>query len=67
MAVDEVVELRNAIPQRTTDAVAKRNAAIHAAGRLLVERLIEQIAVDLVPIANPLFDRPMFDFNSRIL
>ena len=66
MPVDEVVELGNAIPQRTADAVAERNAAIHAAGRLLVERLIEQIAIDLVPIADPLFDRPMLDFDSRI-
>ncbi len=66
MPVDKVVELRNAVPQRTADAVAERNAAIHAAGRLLGKRLVEQLAVDLVPIANPFLNRPMLDRDSRI-
>jgi hypothetical protein len=63
----EIVELGNAVPQRAADAVAKRDATVHAAGRLPVERFFDQLAVDLVPIANPIFDRPMLRFNSRVL
>ncbi len=65
--VNEIVELGNAILHRAADGMAERNAAVHAAGRLLVQRLIEQLAIDLVPIADALLDRPMLDFDSRIL
>ena len=42
IAVDQVVELGNAVLHRAADAVAEGNAAIHAAGRLLVEHLVDQ-------------------------
>ena len=53
VAIDQVVELGNAVLHRAADGVAERNAAVHAAGRLLVEHAGDQRPVDLVPVLDP--------------
>ncbi len=62
-AVDEVVELGDAVFHRAAGAVTEGDPAVHAAGGLLVEHRFDQRAVDLVPVADPLLDRAVAHLN----
>ena len=53
----QVVPLRDQVAQRAA-VVAERNAAVHAPGRLLAQRLVREVLVDLFPVAQPQRDRP---------
>ncbi len=53
IAVDEIVPVRNQVAEWTA-LVAERDAAVHAAGALLRERLGRVGKVDLPPIPEPL-------------
>ncbi len=63
-AIDQVVELRDAVLHRAAGGVAKRNAAIHAAGRLLVEHVVDQRPIDFVPVLDPFGNRTVGNFRT---
>ena len=53
VAVDQVVPLGNDVAQRAT-FVAEGDAAVHAAGGLLLELLLREMIVDLAPVLEAL-------------
>ncbi len=55
--VDQVVPLGDQIAQRTP-VVAERNSAVHAPGRLVLQRVVGEVLVDLVPVPQTQRDRP---------
>ena len=55
--VDQVVPLGDEVTQRTP-VVAERNPAIHAAGGLVLQHVVGEVLVDLVPVAEAQRDRP---------
>ncbi len=57
VAVDEVVPVRDEVPERAA-VVAERDAAVHAAAGLELEGLGRERLVDLLPIAQPHRHRP---------
>ena len=57
IAVDEIVPVRDDIAQRAR-LMTERNAAIHAAGRLLLEHDLRLRDVDFVPVPDPLAPLP---------
>ncbi len=65
--VHQIVELGNAVLHRAARGMAKRDAAVHAPRRLLVQHPRSQGQVDLPPVADALFDRPVAGVHSRIL
>src|SRR5262249_34045627 len=54
--IDEIIPVRNQISQRAA-AVAKRDAAIHATGRLLTQSIFWIREIDLLPVLQALADR----------
>ena len=56
VAVHEVVPVGDDVAERTA-LVAERNAAVHAARRLLLELVRGEGEVDLLPVAQPFLDR----------
>ncbi len=54
---DQIVPFRDQVTQRTS-VVTERNAAIHAAGRLLAQALVVEFLVDFPPVSQPQRDRP---------
>ena len=56
VAVHEVVPVRDDVAERTA-LVAERNAAVHAARRLLLELGLREGEIDLFPVAQTLVDR----------
>src|SRR5262249_53333203 len=58
VAVDEVVPVRNQVAQRTA-LVTERDAAVHAAGALLLQCLGRPRQHDLLPVAHAFGDRPI--------
>ena len=58
VAVGEIVPVGDDVAERTA-VVAERNAAVHAARRLLLHRLRRRIELHLVPVADALLDRPV--------
>ena len=54
--VDEVVPLRDEVPERAA-VVAEGDAAVHAARRLVVQVLRGEVLVDLLPVADADVDR----------
>ena len=65
--IDQFVELGNPVAQGAAHRMAIRDAAVHAAGGLLVQDAIHQRLVDFVPVLDPLLDRTMADLDPRIL
>ena len=63
-AIDQVVELGDAVLHRATRAMAERNAAIHAPRSLLVEHLFDQRLVDFIPVLDPLRNRTVGNFAA---
>jgi hypothetical protein len=49
VAIDEVVPLRDEVPERAA-LVAERDAAVHAASALVAGRLVVERLVDLAPV-----------------
>src|SRR5215468_1212446 len=56
-AVYEIVPVRNDIPERAP-LVTERDAAIHAACRLLLQLVLGMLPFQLAPIAQPFRHRP---------
>src|SRR5437899_173799 len=56
-AIDEVVPVGDDVPERTA-LVAKGDAAVHAARALLAQLVLRELALELAPILQTLFDRP---------
>ena len=66
-AVDQVVPFRDDVAQRAA-AVAERDAAIHAAGALLLKLVVGEIEVDFVPVEDAEFHRDAaWAFRGRFL
>jgi hypothetical protein len=57
VSVHQIVPIGDEVAERTA-LMAERHAAVHAAGRLLRERLLGVGEVDLLPVAHTLGDRP---------
>src|SRR6202007_933291 len=53
----QVVPFRDQVPQWTS-VVTEGNTAVHAAGCLMPQRLLVEVLVDLVPVAQAQRDRP---------
>ncbi len=63
VAIDQIVELGDAVFHGATDAVAEGDPAIHAAGGLLGEHLVDQRLVDLFEVFDPFLDRAVAHFD----
>ena len=53
----QVVPFGNQVSQRAP-VVAERDTAVHASGRLLAQRVLGEVLVDLFPVHQPQRDRP---------
>ena len=56
IAIDEIVPVRNQVPERTS-LMAERDAAVHAARRLILERGLGIRQIDLAPVLKTLGNR----------
>ena len=64
--VDQVVEVGNDVPERTT-VVAERHAAVHAARALGLDFLLARFDVDLEIVVDALGDGPLVGSLAAIL
>jgi hypothetical protein len=56
VGANQVIPFRNQVAQRTT-VVAERNPAVHAPRRLVLQRRVREVFIDLVPVAQPQIHR----------
>src|SRR5438034_2329473 len=62
-SINEIIPVRNDVSQWTA-LMTEGNAAVHATRRLGLEFVFRKFLVDLVPVLDPLLNRPAFETNS---